>query len=191
MATVDAWPSPFGIGSCHVRNRTAEDNGTWIPQMAAIGLREFRSPLVGWGTIELEKGTWAWESLDRQIDYLTAHKFRYGILLLGNAKWNKLDPPGSLPVNNIAGWADYVTAVAKHVKGKANCFEVWNEPPNFTGKDQTPADYSRIVVAAHDAAKAVDPHCRIGLAAKSAHVNYLEQVIRAGAKDKFDYIVLH
>ena len=159
--------------------------------MAAIGLHAFRSPHVNWGAIEPEKGTWAWESLDRQLDYLAAQKFRYGILLIGNAKWNTLDPRGSLPVNNITGWTDYVTEVAKHVKGKANCFEVWNEPPNFTGKEQTPADYARIIVAAHDAAKAVDPHCFIGLAAKSAHVNYLEQVIRAGAKDKFDYIVLH
>jgi len=190
-AAADAWPSPFGIGSCHVRNRSAEDNATWIPQMAAIGLHEFRTPHANWDALEPEKGRWAWEAFDRQRDYLTAQNFRYGILLIGNAKWNTLDPPGSLPVNNIAGWSNYVTEVAKHVKGKANCFEVWNEPPNFTGKDQTPADYSRIVVAAHDAAKAVDPHCFIGLAAKSAHVNYLEQVIRAGAKDKFDYIVLH
>jgi hypothetical protein len=31
----------------------------------------------------------------------------------------------------------------------------------------------------------------VGLAAKSVHVNYLEQVIKAGAKDHFDYITLH
>ena len=29
------------------------------------------------------------------------------------------------------------------------------------------------------------------LAAKSAHISYLEQVIRAGAKDHFDFITLH
>ena len=68
---------------------------------------------------------------------------------------------------------------------------MWNEPPNFTGKDQTPADYARLVVTAYDAVKQVDPAFRIGLAAKSVHVNYLEQVIQAGAKDHFDYIVLH
>jgi hypothetical protein len=31
----------------------------------------------------------------------------------------------------------------------------------------------------------------VGLAAKSAHINYLEQVIKAGAKGHFDYVVLH
>lgn len=187
----NAWSSPFGIGSCYIRNRSVEDNATWIPQMAAIGLHEFRTPHVSWGDLEREEGKWTWEPLDRQLEYLAAQNFRHGILLIGNAKWSKLDPPGSLPVHNIAGWSNYVTEVAKHVKGKANCFEVWNEPPNFTGKDQTPADYAKIVAAAYDAAKAVDPNCYVGLAAKSAHVNYLEQVIRAGAKDKFDYIVLH
>lgn len=185
------WLSPFGIGSCYVRNRSVDDNGHWIPQMEAIGLHEFRTPHVSWGDLEPEQGKWAWERFDKQLDYLAAQKFRFGILLVGNAKWNKLDKPGHLPVNNLAGWSNYVTEVAKHVKGKANTFEVWNEPPNFTGKDQTPADYAKIVVAAHDAAKAVDPSCLVGLAAKSAHINYLEQTIRAGAKDHFDYIVLH
>ncbi|MCX7006830.1 MAG: hypothetical protein NTY53_06220 [Kiritimatiellaeota bacterium] len=70
-------------------------------------------------------------------------------------------------------------------------WEVWNEPPNFTGRDQTPADYARIVVSAYDAAKAADPNCRVGLAAKSVHVNYLEQVLKAGAKGHFDFITLH
>lgn len=31
----------------------------------------------------------------------------------------------------------------------------------------------------------------MGLAAKSAHINYLEQTILAGAKDRFDFITLH
>jgi len=111
--------------------------------------------------------------------------------LIGNPKWNKKDAPGTLPVNNLPGWSSYVTELAKHVKGRVKHFEVWNEPPNFTGKDQTPADYAKLVVASYDAVKAVDPTALVGLAAKSSHVNYLEQVIKAGAKDHFDYIVLH
>jgi hypothetical protein len=186
--------SPFGIGGCHVRNRHAADNATWVPQMAAIGLRVFRTPQVAWGELEPEEGKWNWEEFDQQLQYLDEQKFEYGLLLHGNGRWNKLDKPGTLPVNNLPAWANYVTQVAKHVKGKENKarhLEIWNEPPNGTGKDQTPADYAKIVVAAYDAAKAVDPSFQIGLSAKSAHVNYLEQVIKAGAKDHFDYIVLH
>jgi hypothetical protein len=183
--------SPFGVGSCYVNNRTARDNARWVPQMAAIGLGVFRTPHTDWGAVEPEPGKWAWGPLDEQMKYLDDHKFVYGAILVGNPKWNTKDAPESLPVNNLPGWSNYVTALAAHVKGRVKHFEVWNEPPNFTGKHQTPADYAKVVAAAHDAVKAVDPAALVGLAAKSAHVTYLERVIDAGAKDHFDYIVLH
>ena len=183
--------SPFGIGGCHVRNRHAGDNASWVPQMNAIGLRVFRTPHAVWGGLEREEGKWHWDEFDKQLQYLQDQGFEFGVMLHGNCGWNKLDKPGTLPVNNLPAWTNYATKVAERVKGKARHFEIWNEPTNGTGKDQTPADYAKIVVVAHDAVKAVDPQNLIGLSAKSAHVNYLEQVIKAGAKDHFDYIVLH
>ena len=183
--------SPFGIGSCYTNNRSAADNARWIPKMAEIGLAVHRTPHTDWGALEPEPGKWAWGPLDEQMKFLDGHKFVYGAILAGNPKWNTKDAPGTLPVHNLPGWSNYVSELAKHVKGKVKRFEVWNEPPNFTGKDQTPADYAKLVVASYDALKAVDPTYLVGLAAKSAHVNYLEQVIRAGAKDHFDYVVLH
>lgn len=183
--------SPFGIGSCYVNNRSVNDNSRWVPQMASIGLTAFRTPHCDWGALEPRPGEWDWKPLDEQMNYLDKHGFTFGCLVIGNPGWNKADKPGHLPVNNLKGWSNYVTELAKHVKGRTTRLEIWNEPPNFTGKDQTPADYAKIVVAAYDAAKAVDSKFKIGLAAKSVHINYLEQVIRAGAKDHFDFIVLH
>lgn len=182
---------PFGIGACHVRNRTAEDASRWVPQMQALGLRYYRSGPTGWGQVQPEQGKWDWKALDEHTAYLHERGFVSGGILLGNPKWNTLDQPGTLPVNNLAAWSEYVAAIVTHTKGRIHRWEVWNEPPNFTGRDQTPADYAKIVVSAYDAAKAANPDCLIGLAAKSAHVNYLEQVIKAGAKDHFDYITLH
>jgi len=182
---------PFGIGSCHINNRTAQDNARWVPQMEAIGLRRYRCAQTVWNAVETDSGQWRWEALDAQIAYLKEHRLSFGGLLLGNPRWNTLDKPGTLPVNNLAAWSRYVTAVVGHAQGSIKDWEVWNEPPNFTGKDQTPADYAKLVVAAYDAAKAVDPSCRIGLAAKSAHINYLEQTIQAGARGHYDYITLH
>ncbi|MCB1279224.1 beta-galactosidase [Prosthecobacter sp.] len=182
---------PFGIGSCHVNNRSAQDCERWVPQMEAIGLRYYRSSATGWGQVEPEQGRFDWKALDEQMDCLARHHFVFGGLLLGSPRWNTLDKPGTLPVNNLAGWSAYVTALVGHCKDRIKRWEVWNEPPNFTGRDQTPADYAKIVVSAYDAAKAADPDCLIGLAAKSVHINYLEKVIQAGAKDHFDYITLH
>jgi len=182
---------PFGIGSCHINNRSMQDNALWIPQMEAIGLRYYRTCRSDWSALEPAEGQWNWENLDQQMNYLTEHHFVFGGILIGNPKWNTKDQAGTMPVNNLPGWSAYVSAVVGHAKEKVKRWEVWNEPPNFTGKDQTPADYAKIVVSAYDAAKAADPDCLVGLAAKSVHVNYLEQVIQAGAKDHFDYITLH
>lgn len=182
---------PFGIGACHVNNRSAQDNARWVPQMAAIGLRYDRTCHTGWAAVEPEEGQWNWTALDQQMEYLAAQHFEFGGIFNGTTRWNTKDRPGTLPVNNLPGWSRYVAAVVKHAHGKIKNWEVWNEPPNFTGRDQTPADYARIVASAYDAAKAADPHCFVGLAAKSVHVNYLEQVIKAGAKDHFDYLTLH
>lgn len=182
---------PFGVGSCYINNRSVQDNARWVPQMEAIGLRYYRACETSWGAVEPAEGVWKWDALDAQMDYLAEHQIVFGGILLGSPRWNTLDKPGTLPVKNLAAWSRYVTAVVQHTKGKVQRWEVWNEPPNFTGKDQTPADYAKLVVSAYDAAKAANPECLIGLAAKSAHVNYLAQVIAAGAKDHFDYITLH
>ncbi len=148
--------SPFGIGSCYINNRSAEDNARWMPQMAEIGLRVHRTPHTDWGALETAEGQWNWKALDEQMLALDGLQFEYGALLVGNPRWNTVDPPGTLPVNNLPGWSNYVSTLAKHLKGKVRRYEVWNEPPNFTGKDQTPADYAKIVIAAYRAAKAVD-----------------------------------
>jgi hypothetical protein len=182
---------PFGIGSCHINNLSARENARWVPQMEAIGLKFYRTARTDWGAVEPMEGQWSWEALDQQMDYLTEHGFIFGGIFIGSPKWNTMDAPGHLPVNNLAGWGRYVAETVKHSRGRIKRWEVWNEPPNFTGKDQTPADYARMVASAYEAAKAADPSCLVGLAAKSAHINYLEQVIQAGAKDHFDYITLH
>jgi polysaccharide biosynthesis protein PslG len=183
--------TPFGIGSCYVNGRSIDDYSRWVPQISDIGVRFIRTTAVQWNAVEPEEGKWNWKDVDAQMAYLKERQIECGALLLGTPGWNKTDAGGSLPVNNLPAWSRYVSEVVKHLKGRVKYFEVWNEPPNFTGKNQTPADYAKIVVAAYDAAKAANPDAMVGLAAKSAHVNYLEQVIQAGAKDHFDWITLH
>lgn len=182
---------PFGIGACHARSLSAAESAKWIPQMEEIGLRYLRTGATSWGAVQPEEGRFDFKNLDEQIDYFGQHGLVFGGLLLGSPKWNTLDKPGNLPVHNLPAWSRYVGEIVGHTKDKIARWEVWNEPPNFTGKDQTPADYAKLVVSAYDAAKAANPKCLIGLAAKSAHINYLDQVIQAGAKGHYDYLTLH
>jgi hypothetical protein len=182
---------PFGIGSCHSCNWGAPANERWMPQMAAIGITHHRTCNTGWSEVEPEEGKWKWEGLDKQMAYIDGLKISYGGIFAGSPKWNVKDKRGSLPVNNLEGWGRYCGEVVKHCRGRVKYWEVWNEPPNGTGRDQTAADYARIVVAAYDAAKAADPNCQVGIAAKSVAITYLDQAIKAGAKGHFDYVTLH
>lgn len=189
-APLETW-SPFGIGSCHSSNWGAPANERWMPQMVSIGITNHRTCNTGWSEIEPEEGKWRWDNLDKQMAYLDGLKISYGGIFNGNVKWNTKDKRGDLPVNNVEAWGRYCGEAVKHCKGRIKNWEVWNEPPNGTGRDQTAADYAKIVVAAYDAAKAADPGCKVGIAAKSVAITYLDQAIAAGAKGHFDYITLH
>ena len=183
--------SPFGIGSCHSSNWGAPANANWIPQMVAIGITNQRTCNTGWPSLEPQEGKWTFDNFDAQMTYLESQHIVFGGMLNASPKWNTKDKPNTLPVNNLAGWSKYVSETVKHAKGRIKNWEVWNEPPNGTGRDQTAADYAKIVVAAYDAAKAADPDCLVGIAAKSVAITYLDQALVAGAKGHFDYVTLH
>jgi hypothetical protein len=175
---------PFGIGSSQ---SSSNHHDKWIPRMAAIGIRTLRSTghigYVGSQPTSWDDRPASW---DGDLNYLAAQNFSTGETLYSYR-------PGKhgFPMDDLPGWSQWVSAVVGHAKGKVKYWEVWNEPPNGTRPEQTAADYAKLVVATHDAAKAANPDCLVGLAAKSVDVNYLEQAIKAGAKDHFDYITLH
>lgn len=83
-----------------------------------------------------------------------------------------------------------MNTLVTHCSSQVKYWEVWNEPPNFSSSG-TAADYASTVVNAYNAAKNADPYCQVGLAAQSNNINWLEQTIKAGAVDHFDYITLH
>jgi hypothetical protein len=182
--------SPFGIGSCYINNRSAEDDTRWIPQMAAIGVHVMRSCHTAWDNVEPKQGQWNWNALDKQMNFMASNHMEFGGILIGSVPWDKEHSVG-LPVDNLPAWSNYVFHVVQHVGNKVKYWEVWNEPPNFIGPKQTAVDYAKTLVSACDAAKAANPNCSIGLAAKSVHINFIEHVIKAGGRDHFDFITLH
>ena len=152
---------------------TSRDFSKWLPQIAQLGVHELRSGNIA------------------QIDYVNSLGVRSGEILYGKPKDDTLDKPGTLPVKDLDAWKRMVTEHVKAANGRVKYWEVWNEPPNGTGKDQTPADYGHLVAATYDAVKAVDPTAKVGFATKSVDVNYLELALQGGTKGKYDYIVYH
>lgn len=171
----------FGIGSCAANSR---NHAQWIPQMQEIGIHDLRSFGNSWGGVEPRKGEWNFTAQDSRYMYLMSHGVRPGNTLDGWAGWSRGNAKAELPVTKLDEWSNYVFKMVEHGKGKIRHYEILNEPPNGTG-NAPPSDYAKLVVAAYDAAKKADPEAMIGLATKSAHTNYLDQVIRAGAKDHF------
>ena len=49
--STDVTQSPFGIGSCHTNNTSAQANARWVPQMAAIGITHQRTCHTSWGAV--------------------------------------------------------------------------------------------------------------------------------------------
>ena len=182
--------SPFGIGSCYINNRSAQDNARWLPQMAAIGIHVMRTCHTAWDNVEPKEAQWTWDALDKQMNFMASNHMEFGGILIGSVPWDKEHSAG-LPVDNIRAWSNYVFHVVQHVGTKAKYWEVWNEPPNFIGPKQTAADYAKILTSAFDSAKKANPDCVVGLAAKSVHVNFIEHVLKAGGRDHFDFITLH
>ena len=178
--------SPFGIGSSAMRSR---DHSVWVPQMAEIGLLDLRACMGSWG-VQPEEGVWSWTTLDDRLTYLESLGVSSGILFNGLPKWNTKDQKGGLPLNSLPEWSAMVGETVKHTKGRVTHFECWNEPPNGT-KNAPASDFAKVVVATYNAAKAANPDALVGLAAKSAHITYLDQAIKAGAKGHYDYITLH
>ncbi|MCE0483534.1 MAG: hypothetical protein LV479_04765 [Methylacidiphilales bacterium] len=163
--------SPFGIGSDYHSSLVLPK---WMPQMTAIGLHVLRT------------GDNA-----KDMDYLDGLKVKYGVILYGVPPGDTLDAPGSLPVKDLTTWSAYVTNRMKEANGRALYWELWNEPPNGIGPGQTAADYAKLLISTYDTARAVDPKAVVAMEAKSVHVNWLYQTIKAGGKDHFDCIILH
>jgi hypothetical protein len=177
--------SPFGF-SCD--NQTTYTLATYCPKMAQAGIKWIRGfPTAN--VVEPERGRFDWSSVDTMLATAAQNQMAISGLLLYMPSWIEAGE-AKLPVKDLTGWADYVSALVAHCKGRVEYWEVWNETPNFIGK-ATATDYAQTVIAAYDAAKAVDPACQVGLSIQSNNVNWIEQVIRAGAKDHFDFIAVH
>lgn len=180
--------SIFGIGSSAAGGSIQP---RWMPQMAAIGIRDCRHISGGWG-IEKVQGVFDYTALDAKLAFADSIGMQGGMLLLGGPWWKK-GPAAErgLPMGSLPEWAEMVSKNVEHTKGRVKYFEVWNEPPNGTAKTQTPADYGKLVTVTYEAAKKANPGAMVGIAAKSAHINYLDQAIIAGAHGNFDYVTLH
>ncbi|PTY02243.1 hypothetical protein DB346_08995 [Verrucomicrobia bacterium LW23] len=182
----DSKVSIFGIGSSAAGTK---NHAQWMPQMAAIGILDCRANFFAWG-VQKTEGQFDFALLDERLAYDDSLGVKNGMLFVGVPPWKRGQEKG-FPMQSLPELSRLTSELVKHTKGRITHFETWNEPPNGTAKDQTAADYARMVQVIYKAAKAANPQAQVGLAAKSAHLNYLDQALAAGAAGHYDYITLH
>jgi hypothetical protein len=182
---VPAGLNPFGVSMSSSR---VDNLASWIGPIAGAGAGWVRG-FKGINNITPSQGTYNWVQTDAYLAAAAANNMQVCGLFNYNASWIDSNVQ-TFPTANLPAWSNYVTAVVNHCKNQVKYWEVGNEPPNWTSNG-TPSQYASTMVAAYDAAKAADPACKIGLAAKSAHINWLYQTINAGAAGHFDFVTLH
>lgn len=163
---------------------------------------------VGWQDVQpTREARPDWEGLDRLLDAVARHDLRVRVQLTGSPAW-ALDAPagdGSTEAarwqpprseGELLRWQDFVEAALRHLDGRADFVEVWNEPDNptywTTGVD--PAAFARLLEATAPVVRRWAPEARIisgGLAAND--IGYLETLYRALAPGErpFDLVGVH
>ena len=182
--------NPFGV-ACSAQQSSTANMAAWLPQVSGIGVKWTRL-FPSWGGIENPKGTFNWTGVDGRLTLCEANNIKLIGMFNGNSAW--ATPTGTLPTGTaqLADWYSYVNTLVAHCGNRVKYWEVWNEPPNFTGTSKDVDElYAATVTAAYHAAKAANPDCMVGLAAKSVDVAFLEGVLADGAADHFDFITVH
>jgi len=141
--------------------------------------------------------------IDRTIGAARSAGLAVRLQLLGMPDWALDDPQYSRqPPRSeaeLAAWTDFVTKVMRHVDGKVDYLEVWNEPNESkwwpTGPD--PVEFARLLNLTYTAVHTVSPTTQVisgGLA--SNDIGYLDKVYKAFDKlglkaSPFDLVGAH
>ncbi len=156
---------------------------------ASEGIRWIRDwggrPAFTWSDIEPERGKYNWTVTDYVVGQIEKHHMRILPVLGGGGfqrrtthrwqiqvfpKW-VLERAETMPSMNqmsaskgwkrvfprIEDWKNYIKAVVSRYKGRITHYEVMNEPNLYL----EPKQYVKYLKAAYEAAKSVDPQCKI------------------------------
>ena len=177
------------LGTFGVSTGTFDSFSSWGPKMHAAGVEWLRG-FPEFADIEPVEGTWNWTDVDDELRTAETNHLKVSGLFIYNAPWINSDLE-TFPTDNLPAWSTYISNTVKHVGGKIKYWEVWNEAPNFADNDPTPGGYASMMRTAYPVTHAANPHANVGMVAGAVDINWLDQVLLAGATDNFDYITLH
>lgn len=113
---------------------------------------------VRWLDVEGNKGSFNWGALDSLVAAANASNVKLLFSVVTAPAWAAA-PGGEYP-KNPQDFADFMSAMASHFKGKVQAYEAWNEE-NFAREvgagNINPGNYVELLKKAYPAIKAADP----------------------------------
>lgn len=208
LADVHPWGANFFL-DLEVEQWSQEKT---VREARAAGIR-WAKQMIPWYDVEPDRGDFRWDKYDRIVDLYRASgmeviaRLDFPPAWVEPAPWadgGKRGPPDNVPPADFALYANYVAKVVDHFRGRVGFFQIWNEP-NLTyewgyGKADPPA-YARLLAAAAEAARAVDPDVvilsaplainteSVDVAGNLSDLAYLRQLYAVdGFADSFDVL---
>jgi polysaccharide biosynthesis protein PslG len=146
----------------------------------------------------------AWDKYDNIVGLTEKYGLQMIARLSAPPKWSHqgyADLGDFGPPANFNDYADYVQAVVTRYKGRIHYYQIWNEPniyPEWGEQRVNPEDYAKLLCAAYQRAKQVDPSVVIISAALAPTVAqdgrdlsdlvFLQRMYNAGAGKCFDIL---
>ena len=147
---------------------------------------------MSWFRIEVSPGRFDFSRYDSLLTSAGQQGFQVLGSLTYGSPWHTSAPASepagfarlTYPPSDYAAYEAYVTAVVSRYKNSIHAWEVWNEPDLTRFWKGTPADYARLLAAAHDTVKRADPSAQVvlgGLALccpPDSSTNFLTEILR-------------
>lgn len=162
---------------------------------------------ISWRHSELERGEYNWADLDKALQAATDNHLGLLLRIDQAPEWAhpSNDNPSAPPDAEYMGdWERFLQLVAARAMGRAQAYEIWNEPNlaiEWGGNPPDAAGYARLLRAAYGAIKRGDPNATVvsaGLAnteEQSANAMddaiFLRRMYEAGAAPYFDVLGYH
>jgi LysM repeat protein len=116
--------------------------------------------VVLWRTLEPSKGEIDFDTLDAQIDALTATGANVLLTVTSAPDWARNTTTESGPPTDFNDYATFVGALAERYKGRVKAYEIWNEPNirrEWSGRPLSAASYVEMLRLAYASIKRADP----------------------------------
>ncbi|MEI8191600.1 MAG: hypothetical protein WCI75_17945, partial [candidate division NC10 bacterium] len=175
--------SPFGINMAV--SPDVPDLAARLKAMQQAGIKWGRQDFT-WSRIEREPGQYQWEPYDRLVETCRQH----GILLFGNLAYAPAFHDPRTP-QGAAAYAAFAAAAARHLQGKVDHWQIWNEPNGGFWKG-TPEQYAALLAAAGKAIHEANPKAKVlGLNMAFCDLLWAEKILKQVPYECFDIACFH